>query len=44
MKVISASCDIGDFYFGKNGVYFLVQISDIIVLFDGVYSKEWGEK
>ena len=33
--------NIGTLYLGENGHYFLVQISDIIVISDGVYSREW---
>ena len=42
-RIISASCDIGGFYFGEKGIYFLVQILDILVWFNGIYSREWHE-
>ena len=42
ITVIEDIGPVGDIYLSKNGFYFLVQISDIIVISDGVYSREWG--
>lgn len=41
-RFTSAGYDIGNFYLGEKGPYFLVQILDILVWFDGIYSREWG--